>query len=458
MMALETREYPVFEGIDKHLDSPWYGLSIHDQKTLTYRTDVKPLSYPDFEEIATKRYSLGSLLNHRSEIRRHNGKLLDESDVVSVVLDGRVNDRNQGYLGDMIEASRLVNALRQAGKNVQVIASHTDIFEGTTDKGIMVVPIPSDIPAATEHPYQPRLLRYIGQFSSGSAVLFPTNANLPILLSINSEGKILNEGMLSKFNNFLSASRNQFGVEPDRWWKRGAHQLQALQIVADLIGLEGVYDWKEFPKAFLEPDQHAKLVAQKARNFYKCTTDTHSEGVSLLLHPGVATNGRKVELKLYPESRWKKVIDSLVGEDLPIRSLTIVKPIDLMQAGMASRLVEHADVLGIRVRELPERELKEKFGWTLGSFISFLQDFSTRNSIILGCDSMPAGHAGPAIGLDSIVLGSPAYNPGFYGPERGLVVMPRSYRELVGTKQINPKHITAAIKTMSAEVMAKSAS
>lgn len=450
-------ENPIFTGVDKHLSSPWFGLSIHSSQDLTYQADVRPINQEYLQRIADKSGSLGGLKTNRDAIRGANLSLWRSSDVITVVLDATTGTYKQGYLGDMIEATRIVNAIRAQDKKVRIVASHTDIFEGSQDPNIKLVPIPTDIPPATERPWQPRLLRFLGQVTEGDPVVFPLNAFMPILANIDKAGVITNTDMFSELNRVLGQGGHQFGIEPERWWKRGVHQLQALQIVSDLIGIEDVYQWKKFPDAYLYPNSSAKKTARRIVNLYKCFySPTDHEGVSLLIHPGVATNGRKVELKFYPESRWKKVIDRIPAENLPFRNLTVMKPSEPAQAAIASRLAKHAREVGIKTTEILEAELKKKYGWTLGSFIAFLQELSSRRGLILGCDSMPAGHAAPAVGLHSVVLGSPSYNPGFYGPhENALIVMPNSSKGLAGTKDINPEHVARALDYMGTELLSR---
>lgn len=446
-------------GIERYFSYPWSGLKPYKEGAFTYKPGVRPLTPEDLTTITGKHLIVGGisrLVLNRELVREMNRPYLD-SDVITVVLDGRVNVYNQGFIGDMIEASRMVTALRKQGKEVRIVTSHTDIFEGSVDSGISIVPIPADTPSAAETQWEPRLRRLIGRVAEGYPVLAPLNARLPILLSIDSEGEIVNGENISTLNRILNQREDGFGIEPNKWMNRGLHQLQALQVTADLVGMEGVFEWEGFPSTFLHPDNHARKVALDTILRYKCMQSSLNSGkFPLLIHPGIATNGRKMEQKFYPESRWRRVLDGLTdAEDLHIGNITIVRPVDNFQSGMAFKLVRYSEdeLRSIKTFGLPEAELKQKEGWSLGAFIALLQEFKYRKGIIIGCDSMPAGHAAPALGIPSIVLGSPRYNPGFYcPPDNALVVMPPNAKPWPATKDINPAHIVAALKGMVSEL------
>lgn len=447
-------ETKIFDPIDRHLTEPYFGLKLHNPKTLTYSASVRPLRFDELKTLGNPKLTLSGLVIYEGEIRKSNRQLLDSSDTTTVVLDARTNVYNQGFLGDMIEASRLVTVLRETGKNVRIVGSHTDIFTGTNDPGIEVIPIPADLPPATEKHWQPELLRYIGESAKGSPVLFPINARLPLLLGINPQGDITNQETVSKFQGFLKQTSPPPDIKPERWMHRGVHQLQALQITAHLIGLNDVYKWSKFPDAFLYPTESAQKSAEKIVNIYRCFFNgSNHDGIPYLIHPGVATNGRKVDQKAYPETRWRRIIEGMTDKDLSLKSLSFLKPVDPAQGAMATRLAEYAKNLGIKTALLPEQELRSKYGWTLGSFIAFLKELSHRKGVILGCDSMPAGHAAPALDIPSIVLGSPSYNPGFYcPPKEALVVMPNTLEGMAYTKDINPLHVIESLRDMASYV------
>lgn len=447
----------IFKGVDRHLGLPSFGLRVHSYDRLTYEANVRPLRRPDLSIIEDRRFSLAGLVHHGAEIQAANKAKLDSSDTVAVVLDGRVSIYNQGFLGDLVEASRLVTALRQADKRVKIISSHTDIFDGSSDQGVSVAPIPADLPSGNEMPWQPRLLEYVGKVADGSPVMFPMNAKMPLLLSVNPDGEIADKTRIDELNRFLSQKETQVGIQPERWWRRGIHQLQALQIIADLTGIPGALEWDRFPDAYLHPNKRAQRSVDKVINIYNCFfKGASSDKVPLLVHPGVATNGRKIELKAFLESRWKKVLEEVKNEGLPIKSVNVLKPVDAQQGAMASRLATYAHELGFKTTALPEQKLRAKYGWSLGSFIAFLQELSHRQGIILGCDSMPAGHAGPAVDVPAVVLASPSYNPGFYCPPKdALVVMPKIVDDRGFTKDINPHHVVEAIRDMSEKVLSR---
>ncbi len=78
--------------------------------------------------------------------------------------------------------------------------------------------------------------------------------------------------------------------------------------------------------------------------------------------------------------------------------------------------------------------------------INMLVVSSNHRGMIVGCDSMPAGHAGPATDNPSIVLGSQSYNSGFYcPPDKSLVVMPSKG---AFTSSIEPSNVVWAIQEL----------
>lgn len=450
-MPITGPEGIIFNIADQHRGKPWFGMHPHSVEHLTYRTQVPTLNSADWDTITSRESSLSGLKTHRKAIREANERLWRSSDVLTMVLDGRANIYNQGYLGDLVEATRIINPILASGRNLRIITSAPDVFSGFEGSNLEITGIPAHVPVATDLPWQPELLRYVGQQADSSPVLFPLNARVPMLFDINGQGEVRNLSAVSELNRFLNQSQRQFGIRYEKWAKKGMHQLQALQVMTDLIGLDGSFDWSQFPDAFLHPDGHAKDTAAKVVNLYHCFYKSNGRP-PLLLHPGVATDGMKLKLKSYPESRWKRVITGISDEGLPVKSLTIIRPTDATQNAVAVRLVNHARKLGLKVSDVPEAKVRQDLGWSVGSFIAFLQELAHRQGVIVGCDSLPAGHAGPAVGIRSVVLGSPFFNPTFFcPPENSMVVMPNANLDSVVDKDIttgaiNPTHVVEAIR------------
>lgn len=442
-------EVNIFHGVDKHLGKPWYGLSVADAGHFTYKAGVKPLTSLEVERLGNMLGTSGNY--HKGQLTglmaRENGAVLHGSDSVAVVLDGRYNGKQEGYLGDMVEATRVVRPLLDTVGKIIIISPHLDIF-ATDDPRISLVPIPQEIPGNPRPMANPELLSYIHQVVGETPVFFPLNASTPVLLRLGEGGSVKNMDFLNFIKNAIRPGYEGYDISPNMWWNRGIHQVQALQLTASLLGIEDAADWQEFPKAYLFPSQEAQQVAQEVINIYGCFSwETAGEEPYLYLHPGIATNGRKMLNKFYPEHKWQVVLHDLAETTGVPKDVTFIEPTDDEQAAMTSRLANSAVDCGLHVAKIPMVQVKERYDWTLGSFIAFLQELSRHNGIILGCDSMPAGHAGPATGSRAVVLGSQGYNPGFYSPlENALVVMP-SYG--AHTSGINPKDVVWAVQQLS---------
>lgn len=449
MSNSKNKEISGYAGIDNNFGRPWFGIRYQSIPNMTYAANIQPLNSEDWVTITEKGTSLQGLSGSKKDFKDKNTAVLGTSDVVSVVLDGRTDIFNQGYLGDVVEATRIIGPLQKAGKSVRVITSHTDIFEGAVGTKFEVVGLPADIPPANKYPWDPRLLRFVGRATQGDPVLFPVNARLPIAFDIDSTGTVRNHDQISALNSALNQSEQQLGIRHEKWAKKGVHQLQALQAFTDLIGVDS-FNWQQFPEAFLQPDTYSRTVANKVINAYHCFFNQEN-GSPLFLHPGVATDGRKVTLKGYSEPKWKQAITEIAQSEIPLGSMTLLKPIDQEQGLMATRLAAHARKEGLQVSEVPMEEIIKNYGWSLGSFVAFLQDLAFRKGVIVGCDSMPAGHAGPAIGIKSLVLASPFFNPTFFAPPQdALIVMPRHSSQSdrtskVTTENIDAKQISSAL-------------
>ncbi len=441
-MITEQKAKEPFE-IEKHLSQPWF--SLHLYKDFAFKAEVKPLTWNQLDEL------VGNLTGGHAErfkyaqwLREENISLLNSNDRVGLVLDGRAKDSTEGFLGDMIEASRMVNVIRSTGKKVIIATPHTDLFEQNGDPDVSIVAIPDTVPASPNPPWDQSLLVYLREAVGNVPFIFPMNAAVPALIQLGQEGTIENSDNISLVKEAFKSNGRNAKVTPQIWGKYGIHQLQAFQITSYLMGIEGSENWQEFPKAFLHPSKNAKEVAKEVIKIYGCF-DTYSEECPpIYLHPGVATNGSKLITKFYPEVRWIDFINQLSTARNTGGSLTFLEPTDEQQSAMTLRLATTAIEAGLRVSKVPMASVKEKYEWTLGSFVSFLQELSNHRGIIVGCDSMPAGHAGPAVGNPAVVLGSHCYNPGFYCPsEKALVVLPSKQAY---TSSIEPERVVAAVQ------------
>ncbi len=434
--------------LDSRLGIPWFSLKVYNVSSFTYRSDVRPLTADEVDQAGRALVSPRSLVaEFTRNLHEINRRILASSDTVGIVLDGRQDGYAQGYIGDMLEATRLVRAIRAEGKKVKILTPHGDLFQGTQDPDVEVVIIPGEVEASPVYPWNSQLLRFINSQVGETPCLFPLNAHMPVLIKIDSNGEIMNTEGADLVKRAVRPDAQRGHIMPKIWSKKGVHQLQALQTTAALTGFDNALNWTEFPEAYLYPTSDDRFIAQEVIGKYGCFGhySGNADCPPIYLHPGVATNGYKMETKFYPEARWSEVINGLAGVPTVARSITFIEPSDTAQGEMTLRLAMQALDLGLQVSKVPMSQVKLNYDWTLGSFIAFLQELSEHHGIILGCDSMPAGHAGPAVGTPSVVLGSLCYDQGFYGPTKGLVVMPR-----VGayTKDVDPYDVVTAMQSM----------
>lgn len=426
-----------------HMGENWFSLKPYDQRDI-FKAEVNPLNGELIDEI------IDSIVSHdpqrRGLVQRlhdSNAKFLASSDTVSLVLDGRSNGAKEGYLGDMIEASRFVDLLRRNGKRVVIFTSHEDLFQGTWDSEISVLPLPDRVWTSRSERLKPKFLKYIYSQVGDAPCVFPMNANLPVLIIPDRNGYVHNKESLIVAREAFRPNAQRMLITRHIWGENGVHQLQALQITANLMGIDDARYWQQFPQAFLHPTQYAQEVAAEVVRIYGCFNG--SKGCPpIYLHPGVAISDRKLKTKFYPEDRWSEVIQRMAVTPHISNSLTFLEPSDPDQGDMTSRLAAQAVESGLHVAKVPMSSVKKHYVWTLGSFVAFLQELSKHRGIVLGCDSMPAGHAGSATKNPSIVLASLAFNPAFYcPPEKALVVIPTKSPL---TSSIDPERVVSAIQ------------
>lgn len=412
--------------IQKYVNLPWYALKPYDRDILSAKP--KPLTGSQIDELLDKLTGDNPEKRQQAQkLRDENAELLKSTRSVAIILDGSSRNSTEGYLGDMIEATRLINPLRAAGKKVVIISPHSDLFQGTTDSSVSLLPLPEEARSSHIAPWSRELLNYLHNSIGDMPCIFPMNATMPALIQTDKEGTIRNNDTLTLVKNTFGLFEQKIGILPVRWGRAGIHQLQAFQTVAFLLGIDAARKWQKFPSAFLYPAKSAKETAAEVTRIYGCfDKSTYGENCPpLYLHPGVAPNGSKLRTKFYPEDKWIDFIHELTAEHGLANSLTFLEPSDPEQGAMTLRLVTEAVEAGFRVAKVPMSQVKQRYEWTLGSFIAFLQELSNNRGVIVGCDSMPAGHAGPATGNPAIVLGNLCFDPGFYcPPEKSLVVLP----------------------------------
>lgn len=423
----------------------WEALSLIDNPEANiYQTHVRPLTG---SEIAKAKNNMvpESGLPGLDEVCRSNQELFASSKTIAVVLDGRSDYSTQGWLGDMVEASRLVHSLVEAGKEVVVITSQPDIFD--SHEGITTIGIPAEVSSKALHPYNESLLK----FSQGKAdaFLFPINAYLPVLISINEAGQVANQATVDTFRNSLDPTGQVKGAGLEVWGQQKIHQLQALQVLSEMIGITAANSWDVFPSAYIHPDANSQFIAGEVIKMCQVNAPEKSnpEAFPLFVHIGTATDHNKINSKFYPEAQWQEFLNLLAEASVPISELFFFRPIDQEQLEVAQRLVTQAQQLKFNVTEIPMSEIQEKYGWTLGAFAAFLSYIQEQKGMMLGVDSLPAGHLAPALGIPSVVLGNKVLDPSFFCPQdNSLVVLPTEGDYTAG---IEAKNAVSAVKILS---------
>lgn len=442
-MSTERRG-EVFE-VQKRLDLPWYALQRYEGNT--FKANVRPFCKSELDQLVRQLAGLNQeRYDYAMWLRDENTRILNSTDKVAIILDGRAKGLAEGFIGDMIEASRMVNVIKSAGKDVIIATPHPDLFLANHDPSVRILPLPKTIQASHTAPWSPELLGFLQDSIGDTSCFFPMNAATPAFIQLGADGVVQNTDSLSLIKEAFRTNGKNPRITPMLWGKYGIHQLQAFQINAYMLGIESAENWQQFPKAFLRPSPQAREVAQEVVKIYGCFESESEDCPPLYLHPGTATNGSKLITKFYPEDKWADFINLLSTAPYTAGSLTFLEPTEPQQAAMTLRLASIAIEAGLRVAKVPMAFVKQKYEWTLGSFIAFLQELSRHRGIMVGCDSMPAGHAGPATGSMTVVLGSHCYNPGFYcPPRRSLVVLP-SFEPY--TSSIEPERVVKAMQYM----------
>lgn len=437
--------YPPYDKLINNPRTPWAGLAVHSAEHYTYRPQVKPLNNGQLETVCSRlAEDKKKRLDMLKGIRNNTQDLLARSSTVGIVLEGRSPGYSQGWLGDMVEASRLVSPLRSEGKKVAIFTSNPDVFNGTPDDGVSVITIPESTSTQgnIRYPWNPDFRRFA--HDKANAFFFPTNAQIPTLVTLDEQGNISNQDHLDLFKAAVQPQSNYYGIGVRRWAHQGIHQLHALQFCGHLIGLSNVGEWTDFPNAYIHPAKKDAEIAQQVIDYYGCLGGCEEPGINpLFLHPGVATDSEKLLTKFYPEDKWKATLEKMIDLGTAINPMVLLKPVDPVQSRIALRIAKSARGLGLRVNEVPMDKIGQQYGWSLGAFASFLGHVADKKGLIVGVDSMPAGHLGPSLGMRSVVLGSGYYNPGFFSPQKdALVVMPCAG---LMTSDINHEHAAHAL-------------
>jgi len=436
---------------------PWFPLKAIDPGNGIYSSQPRPLTPPElsqvFDDLVTKNLRRGKFT---TDIRDRNREMVDRAGGnISVVLDGRAANiegtpyTTEGYLGDMVEASSAVTALSDLGANVTVFTPHIGTITPDPGRNIQVVELPISTPHLPHFPWTPETLQFIHHANPDSALFFPLNGSLPTFIRTNARGEILNGEDVRNIRSSIFGKNGIVDADEKRgrpvmkhtvWSREGLHQLQALQANLHLLGFD-LNDQSDLPSSFLRPSRQAQ---QNATALSKEVFDglSSSDGkVPLFIHVGVATGEKKVRMKYFPKDRWKKTIAQMGVEGLPINNCIFFIPSDKDQALDTMEIAQVAESCGQRVTYMPEHALASRHGWSLGTFVSFLQQLSTHRGIVLGCDSLPV-HASAATGNRTVVIGNRVFSPVFYAPRSATLALPT---EGFDTSSVTPEQVIKAL-------------
>lgn len=341
----------------------------------------------------------------------------------------------------MIEATRWIRIVRHSGRTVTVCTPYPELFEGSERDDIRIITIPHSIKSASLYKFSAQSRKFLRQEQGvKSPLIFPINAHMPLYsLAGNKANSDLIQELVAQQNS--PQNIRYFEYETRVWRKHAVHQLQAMQVVATTLGFDDTAYWENFPPVYLQPNQASEESAENTiRNFIP---NRYEGRFPIFVHPGVDPSPSKLRTKFYPEEQWVRLVNEMnrvFGDSI---HLNFLAPLTPDQADMTGRLADYSNSVGLSTSFVPFHEID---GWNMGSFVSFAQKVASKPGIMLGMDSLAAGHLFPAY-MPSVVLGSYAFNPLFYcPPDRALVVMPLRGRTTDG---IQPEQVITAINDMS---------
>ncbi len=407
------------------------------------KPDVKPYNLSQILDVLGSFADKTGSHDALDELIRSNQVVYDQAKTVTVYLNAKAGFLPQGWIGDMIEAYRLIPPILQQGKRVHLVTSHPELFEGVQNRKFTVSGVPENIHADYRYPWSSELLDFLSNKTDGNCVLFPMNAHMPAVFVIRN-GTVVNGLTVDLVRQIVHPwMKTSFGIF-SRDWAKTSHQLHALQIFAYMIGINSVSSWDRFPKPPIQPSHSAQL---QAHNVIKEINLEKGQPV-LFVHLGTASNSSKVRSKYYPIECWKQVFGELIPDLLKSNhKVLIMTPLDFQQASDSLNLIAFLNSKGVSQAELFPNP--EKFGYlplslhVLTSCIDELKDRST----FLGIDSMPAGHLAPVFDIPTIVIGNFVYHPSFYcPPENAIVVLPEEGLETAS--DVNAHNVVRAVRTM----------
>lgn len=380
---------------------------------------IMPLGLKDIDAIFHADDPEGHRRKLVLNIRRANSKILNRCSEVAIILDGR-----NGWLGDLIEASRAIPVLATSGKKVLVFTSHADLMEGMDSENVSIISIPSHISPASDFLDIDELVGFIGNYHT-DILLSPMQAAWPVIMEIeHSDGRTRikdKASIATKINAAFPCANSDFtaierGVK-DVWQATPMHQLQALQALLFLWGLDSVLEWNEFPAAFIKPS-----IATRRNAAASFAATYRSGSLPIIVHPGTSLSKPMKLGKRFPIASWEATL-RCISESFTDTEKTMAHFMfyaDVEQQGVAERLQSIAVALNLSAEVLKLHTTN-----SLGEFAHILKIASEHKGLIIGNDSMAAAHMGPAVGLRSLVLGNRIFLPTFYAPvDDSLLALP----------------------------------
>ena len=389
------------------------------------------------------------------EVQAANKDILDKSQrVIGVILDARGVDKQQkppkvapdGWAGDTINASMLLNVLQDAHKDVQVISNQPDLFVGNAANGIQLPQGDAVWPFGYIPKYaekRPGFIEFLYQHQGPESVFVaPINANLPWFFRLEErDGRIgFTKESLETFLKLQFATTgvrdgNFIGIQQGVWAKL-CHHTQAYQVLAELLGVS-TKDWTQFPPPSIHPSSAALAAGrQQAAGL--------SPTLNLILHIGSNLNVPLKNDKVYSPDKWRQILEAVRDGKLDPGNIIFFQPLRPDQARDTNTVADFAEGLFPgRVRRMPQERLSG-----LGHLAALMDN--VRDTAVFASLDSGVGHLASARRLSQVVVSGP-YPMEFYGPRRALVVKPHD-----GSKRandVNPEYVAQAILHQSRQVL-----
>jgi hypothetical protein len=330
-------------------------------------------------------------------LREHNAQQLAQNDAstVGLILDGRKQVKKRGFFGDAVEASRVVRTIAAPERHVRVITPDADVFTQTLEH-VQTVPVLANIPMTWKSPcncgnasssrYHKAVKEAAGLdrlVAAPNICMFPYwfggSASRPNNLPVE-----LPEEFIARKNGCVQFVNKRFWTIDDILNQVHAHQLW--------LYLLGAIDAPvPICPPFLVDNPH--LAIEEVMSLQVAQTDR-----VIMIHIG--TDGERV--KYWCRDRWKSLIDG-IAVDFPGHRVCFLWPANPDRQDDTQCLINYAIAeKHLAPIQFPKKLSLQRFILVLRSVIGF---FDT-TPILVGVDSLSAGHLYPALGGRSVVIGN----------------------------------------------------